>query len=386
MAFEFLSEIGKGIENIAVGAIRTLGDFDIANRLIDSGAQALGISDPVKNVAKVVGGVVFFDPVVIANGALGLWEELNRCPPAKTEYAPPATRESCGNGWAKPGQRSTLVPPGLGFNWPTVREPSFQGSSPAAASAEGDDPEELSSGAGPEDFESGAAWPVDPNLNDYLRALKVLQANWRTFDTAVGARDGLLSRENLRAVVDNPAASEVLKGASRFLLDHAEYYHRLEMAAGIGGPDRIVGVGDVSAAIAEAEAVLRRYPADSTWGPSSLARASGVPHGVRSILDSSSMSLEEKVEAVLQLIAEQTDDQISEVMDQMAQVSQRRAGLGQGTNARKSAAAMDQSMERLQLRLQKLIERRRQMFELMSTLSEKSNEMAKTAIQNMGRA
>jgi hypothetical protein len=43
-------------------------------------------------------------------------------------------------------------------------------------------------------------------------------------------------------------------------------------------------------------------------------------------------------------------------------------------------------MQMLQFRIQRAVERRSQMFQLMSTLSEKFNEMAKVAIQNLGRA
>lgn len=105
-----------------------------------------------------------------------------------------------------------------------------------------------------------------------------------------------------------------------------------------------------------------------------------------SILNNPHMSVEEKIQAILMLITRDTDDEILDVMQQMASARGERAGLGTDEAAKAREAKLETTMQELNLRLQKLMEKRKQMFDLMSTISSKFNEMAKMAIQNMGRA
>ena len=92
-----------------------------------------------------------------------------------------------------------------------------------------------------------------------MNALHVLDQNWATFDSAAGARDQYLRREDLQAILNNPNASSMLKDAARFLLQHPEYFNRLEMAAGVGGKDGIVGHGDVKAELNAARKEAATY-------------------------------------------------------------------------------------------------------------------------------
>ena len=104
------------------------------------------------------------------------------------------------------------------------------------------------------------------------------------------------------------------------------------------------------------------------------------------ILNNPHMSLEEKIQAILMLITRDTDDEILDVMQEMASIREERAGLGTDDKSKGKDAKLETTFQELNLRLQKLMEKRKQMFDLMSTLSSKFNEMAKVAIQNMGRA
>jgi hypothetical protein len=113
---------------------------------------------------------------------------------------------------------------------------------------------------------------------------------------------------------------------------------------------------------------------------------SGASGGVSDIINNPNMSLEEKLQAILTLISRDTDDEILGVMKEMASVRDERAALGTDEKSRAQEAKLETTMEQLNLRLQKLIEKRKQMFDLMSNISSKFNEMAKQAIQNMGRA
>jgi hypothetical protein len=98
------------------------------------------------------------------------------------------------------------------------------------------------------------------------------------------------------------------------------------------------------------------------------------------------MSLEEKLQAILTLITRDTDDEILDLMNVMASVRDQRAALGTDESSRAQDAKLETTMEQLNLRLQRLMEKRKQMFDLMSNISAQFNEMAKQAIQNLGRA
>jgi hypothetical protein len=107
---------------------------------------------------------------------------------------------------------------------------------------------------------------------------------------------------------------------------------------------------------------------------------------VTDIINNPNMSLEEKLQAILTLITQDTDDEILDVMKEMASAREERAKLGTDQSSRAREAKLETTMEQLNLRLQKLMEKRKQMFDLMSNISSKFNEMAKQAIQNLGRA
>lgn len=226
---------------------------------------------------------------------------------------------------------------------------------------------------------------LDPDFREYREALSVLSANWDTFDAAVGARDNVMTRANLDALLANPAASSTLKKAAQFFKDHPEYYDRLEMAAGVGGRDGIVGRPDVTAALRQADAVLGSSGTGSSGGGSRPVGGSG-GSSVRSILDNPNMSIEDKIQAILMNISQETDGEILGVMRDMASARDERATLGTSEADRKKAAKLESSMQELELRLQKLMEKRKAMFDLMSNMSSKFNEMAKTAISNLRSA
>ena len=129
--------------------------------------------------------------------------------------------------------------------------------------------------------------------------------------------------------------------------------------------------------------LLRAAARGALRGPGGSSGGSG---GVGDIINNPNMSLEEKLQAILTLITRDTDDEILDVMKDMASVRDERAGLGTDQNSRAREAKLETTMEQLNLRLQKLMEKRKQMFDLMSNISSNFNEMAKQAIQNLGRA
>lgn len=210
----------------------------------------------------------------------------------------------------------------------------------------------------------------DPDFREYLEAVAVLRDNWGTFDTAAGTKDDRVTREDMAALLANPSTSSTLKKAAQFLKDHPEYFDRLEMAAGIDGRDGIIGWLDVKA---ELELSGGAKPGTS---PTKVSSA-------RSIVDNPNMSIEDKVQAILGAISTETDAEILQVMDSMASAGEDRAALGTSDADKKKAATLDGNMRELELRLQRLLEKRKSMFDLMSNMSAKFNEMAKTAISNL---
>jgi len=228
---------------------------------------------------------------------------------------------------------------------------------------------------------------LDPDFREYHDALRVLDANWDSFDTAAGVKDNRFTRDSLDAILSSPGASSTLKRAAQFFKDHPIYFDRLEMAAGIGSRDGIVGRPDVTAALRQADAEQGTSGASqSTSGSGGSRRAGSASSGVRSIVDNPNMSIEDKIQAILMSISSDTDEEILDVMEQMANVRDQRATLGTGEADRKTGAKLESSMQELELRLQRLVEKRKAMFDLMSNMSSKFHEMAKTAISNLRSA
>jgi hypothetical protein len=322
---------------------------DPLGAVIDLGADLLGLPPQVKHAAKVAASAVTGNVVALVQNGIALAHSLVT-PPAVTEYCPPPA-----------------PPPGY---------------APASGGAGG------GGGVG------GGAGAVDPNARRFVSALRVLEANFPVFDAGGGRIDGFVTKASLEEVLKSPCASSTLQGAARFLIDHPEYFHRLDTAAGIGWRDGVVGLKDVRAALRQAQGQLwqAELPSTGTWSPAgSLEGGTATATPSTSLPPTTSwqppavlersMSVEERIQAILLRIADETDREMLQVVGEMDQNAARRSGAS-GAQAQQ----LDHSQEKLQLKLQRLIERRRQMFDLMSNVSQKFHEMAKTAIQNLARA
>jgi hypothetical protein len=161
-------------------------------------------------------------------------------------------------------------------------------------------------------------------------------------------------------------------------------------------------VGDVRGELLNVQADMARY------GPPGRAGhpASGVPTGsapptgstaggpaapgpapagssVKGIINDPRMSLEEKINAILMNLTEKMDDEILQTMDGLAAAQDKKAGISNDKGSEKSLTEAQRDIDRLSMRLQQLVEKRKTMFEMLSTMSMKFNEMAKTALSNM---
>jgi len=99
-------------------------------------------------------------------------------------------------------------------------------------------------------------------------AAKVLQENFDQLETAAGinGKDGLLGVEDLKAIQNDPNASQALKDACKYYLDNPEAFAKLSGASGQAREDGLVTMEDLAAA------------ASGATGPSgSTGSAEGTP-------------------------------------------------------------------------------------------------------------
>ncbi|HEX8703222.1 MAG TPA: hypothetical protein VF815_30580 [Myxococcaceae bacterium] len=365
--------------------------------VVDFAGDKLGLPPLLTNSIKAVAGVATGNVMMAASGAMGVMSELQKNPPAQTEFCPSPDPAKAQEGYAKPTHTAAPAAPASGSAATT-------GSTPARDSNKGQ---------------------LDPSYLEYRDALKTIAANYALLDTLNGSRNEKINVRTLEMAVTWPNLPSELKEAARFLVAHPEFRNMLDTAGEGGRVDGTISQKDVQKALKQVNDDIAKYgvrdtasPAPSTPAPApapapSTPPVSGSPppgkpgtpgectpapapkpspspaperSGVNDIINNPHMSLEEKIQAILMLITRDTDDEILDVMKEMSSIREERAGLGTDEKSRTKDAKLETTFQELNLRLQKLMEKRKQMFDLMSTLSSKFNEMAKVAIQNMGRA
>jgi hypothetical protein len=224
-------------------------------------------------------------------------------------------------------------------------------------------------------------------------------------------KNGRFTRKTLEKVAKSPDMPASVREAAQFLLAHPEYRTQLDTASQKGGlVDGTFSTKDVRAALSDVDARIAQYgvrgertamtppgtsvgtqPPVSGARPEEPARPPASTSGsasssVKGIINDPHLSLEEKIEAILMALTERMDGDILETMDALAAAQDRQSGIKNGKGDEKALAESQRDVDRIQMRLQKLVEKRKMMFEMMSTLSMKFNEMAKTALSNMRSA
>ena len=207
--------------------------------------------------------------------------------------------------------------------------------------------------------------------------------------------------------------SPELRQSARFLVDNPGYFERLDASTSLGGMlgrvvqgvknDDRVSLDDVRGEILKVKADLAQYgapertrapggvpsppPTGNAGSPSpspgGVCGTSGAGSSAKGIINDPRMSLEEKINAILTNLTEKMDDEILQTMDNLAAAQDRKAGISNDKGSEKALTESQRDIDRLSMRLQQLVEKRKTMFEMMSTLSMKFNEMAKTALNNM---
>ncbi len=370
-----MSDLLKGLGSALGGVTNLLS----GGALLDAAGNALGLPPVITQAAKTVVGAMTGNVMLAADGARGLAQELTRNPPAATEYCAPREPSKAGAGYAKP-------PP------PTA--------SPGTGGARGP--------CAPPGHSH-----LDPKLNDYLHSLRTLEQNFQYLDATDGRLEGALSRTDLQRIAGDARVSPELRQSARFLVDNPGYFERLDASTRLGGMlgrvvqgiknDDRVSLDDVRGEILKVKADLAQYgaperprapggvPSPPPTGnagppassPGGACGASGAGSSAKGIINDPRLSLEEKINAILTSLTEKMDDEILQTMDNLAAAQDRKAGISNDKGSEKALTESQRDIDRLSMRLQQLVEKRKTMFEMMSTLSMKFNEMAKTALNNM---
>lgn len=366
---------------------------------LDMVGDALGLPPLLTNSIKAAVGVATGNVLMVADGAVGIMSELTKNPPAQTEYTPPKDSAQTCAGYA---QKTHSASPAS--NWTPA--PQSTGSSGG-----------VNGGIVPD---SGI---LDPMTLDYRNALRQLSANFSLLEgTERGpfdSKDGKVSADVLSRAADNQKLPTGLRDACRFFKEHPDYRNMLDTAGKGGRTDGIISTLDVQAALTKVNSDIAQYgvkgqtqslppssgwsstqpsnaggqwgspatPSPSTSSPGSDVSSTGDTGAkIRDILNNPNMSLEEKIQAVLMALEENVDNEIESTMKQMAAAQDQSASLANTPENQKKIAESKRNAEMLNLRLQQLMEKRKSMFDLMSNISSKFNEMAKTAINNLRSA
>ncbi|HZH74514.1 MAG TPA: hypothetical protein VEY88_00685 [Archangium sp.] len=374
----------KGLGGAVGGALNMLS----GGALLDAAGNALGLPPVVTHAIKTAVGVATGNVMLAADGAVGVAQELSKNQAAFTEYAAPKDDKVACEGYARPESRG----PTRGSSETRDRSSEAWGSTT-----------ETRGSVAPGEVRPDGV--LDPSILGYRDALKTLEANFTLLDTMDNVKNGSFTRRTLEKVADSANVPESVREAARFLLAHPEYRTQLDTASQKGGVvdgtfstrDVRAALSDVNARIAQhgvrGESQSTRMPPPSTshgtQPPVSHTPSTGgstASSSVKGIINDPSLSLEEKMEAILLALTERMDGDILKTMDDLAAAQDRQSGIKNGKGDEKALTEAQRDVDRIQMRLQKLIEKRKMMFEMMSTLSMKFNEMAKTALSNMRSA
>jgi hypothetical protein len=256
----------------------------------------------------------------------------------------------------------------------------------------------------------------------YGTALGALDKYFNLLDTAagIGKRDGVFAKVDLQAAATNPDLPPELKAACEFLLNNPAVFNEINAAGGTAD-DGFITQADVQAAIAQlpttqqptslpssppgsislgagdpsgtnpAGAIESTSPGAGTFGATAgTGSNTGTdPGGATSIqqMYASGMSMEDVIQSVLGQSLGTIDDQINSTVSEINQVEQQEATAQQSGGSNSAAATKAQTdLQMLQMNLQDLVQKRQQMFTLMSNMSELFNETAKSILANLGRA
>ena len=258
---------------------------------------------------------------------------------------------------------------------------------------------DLARETGESDGTSPASVPAtDAPGNDELSALQTILGS---FDSLNRWTDGLippdkvLSREELERAASDADTSPSLKRALRYVLDRPALLDRLSRSKGSG----VTGISrsDLELGIEDARrraSTSSKTPKPTTGSPApkpTTSSSSGSTTkssssrskdpSIKDILNDKSLSIEEKIEMILMVLENRVDDQMLSVTQQMDQNDDKKTS----KDDRKKVTQLDKVDRDLNFKMERLMKRKEQLSNLLSTMEMKFASMAQTAIANMGR-
>ncbi len=255
------------------------------------------------------------------------------------------------------------------------------------------------------DGASGANGPTGaPAGGDELSALQTLLA---AFDGTNRPMFGLfppdkvLSQEELEKAAADADTPPTLKRAVRYVLDHPALFDRLARSQGDGTQgfarsDLQIGIEDARRSTQVSAPSAGTAPDDPGTGQSTPSGSSGTSASsksssssssrsrdpsIKDILNDKSLSVEEKIEMILMVLENRTDDQMLSVTQEQDKNDDKKSS----KDDRKKMAQLDKVDRDLNFKMERLMKRKEQLSNLLSTMEMKFASMAQTAIANMGR-
>ncbi|HZX43366.1 MAG TPA: hypothetical protein VFE93_16115 [Myxococcaceae bacterium] len=248
--------------------------------------------------------------------------------------------------------------------------------------------EQSSSGTG------GTSGTSRTPAGDELSALQTLFLNFDRLNRPVSwlpGFDKVLTREELELAASNADTPPTLKRAVQYVLDHPALLTKLSRSKGVFGEgisrsDLEIGIADARRTGSGTKPKQGGSPAaassgGSTGKSSSSSSSRSRDPSITDILNDKSLSIEEKIEMILMVLENRVDDQMLQVTRQMDQNDDKKTA----KDDRKKVSQLDKVDRDLNFKMERLMKRKEQLSNLLSTMEMKFASMAQTAIANMGR-
>jgi hypothetical protein len=251
-----------------------------------------------------------------------------------------------------------------------------------------------------------APWLGEARMEE---AVEQLHQHFDLLDTAagIGGRDGVIARCDLEAAAKNPGLDPKLREACQFLLDNPAAFNQL--SANVGAADGFIRRDDLNAHASAPAAPLPaptpgNAPVTSTSAPVSSTGAPGgasEPGGARRSDRFKGLSPEQIVQLLMLEMLNGIDEEMVNAADELAAAQEANIAAAKNPEAYKTEGSSDGKAKadaagakqkaataenRATMRLQDLVQKRQAMFQMLSNFQTVTHEMAKAAIQNMGRA
>ena len=230
-----------------------------------------------------------------------------------------------------------------------------------------------------------------------LSALQTILSSFDSLNRPVSWLPGIdrvLTREELEGAASNADTSPTLKRALRYVLDHPTLMNKLSRSKGVFGDgmsrsDLELGIEDARQARATSGTTAKKSsspapkPATTSGssGTTSKSSSRSSDPSIKDILNDKSLSIEEKIEMILMVLENRVDDQMLTVTQQMDRNDDKKTA----KDDRKKVTQLDKVDRDLNFKMERLMKRKEQLSNLLSTMEMKFASMAQTAIANMGR-